>query len=52
MNDDIRFNVYGAKGQSIYPLYTSNKICDRTCNLFESKMIIKIIMFGLKASIN
>ena len=34
MNDDIRFNVYGAKCQSIYPLYISNKICDRTCNIF------------------
>ena len=33
MNDNIRFNVYGAKDQSIYPLYTSNKICDRTCNI-------------------
>ena len=33
MNDDIRFNVYGAKDQSIYPFYTFNKICDRTCNL-------------------
>ena len=33
MNDDIRFNIYGAKGQNNYPLYTSNKICDRTCNL-------------------
>ena len=32
-NGDIRFNVYGAKGQSICPLYTSNKICDKTCNL-------------------
>ena len=34
MNDDIRFNVYGVtKDQTIYPLYTSNKICDITCNL-------------------
>ena len=34
MNDDIRFNVYGVtKYQTIYPLYTSNKICDKTCNL-------------------
>ena len=34
MNDDIRFNVYGAtKDQTIYPLYTSYKICDKTCNL-------------------
>ena len=34
MNDDIRFNVYGVtKDQTIYPLYTSNRICDKTCNL-------------------
>ena len=34
MNDDIRFKVYGVtKDQTIYPLYTSNKICDKTCNL-------------------
>ena len=32
LNDDIRFNVYGVtKDQTIYPLYTSNKICDKTC---------------------
>ena len=34
LNDDIRFNVYGVtKDQTIYPLYTSNKNCDKTCNL-------------------
>ena len=34
MNDDIRCNVYGVtKDQTIYPLYTCNKICDKTCNL-------------------
>ena len=34
MNDDIRFNAYGVNNyQTIYPLYTSNKICDKTCNL-------------------
>ena len=34
LNDDIRFNVYGVtKEQTIYPLYTSDKICDKTCNL-------------------
>ena len=34
MNDDFRFNVYGVtKDQTIYPLYTSNRICDKTCNL-------------------
>ena len=34
LNDDIRFNVYGVtKDQTIYPLYTSNKICDKICNL-------------------
>ena len=34
MNDDIRFNVYGVDDkQSIYPLYNSKRICDRTCNL-------------------
>ena len=34
MNDDIRSNVYGVtKDQTIYQLYTSNKICDKTCNL-------------------
>ena len=33
-NDDIRLNVYGVtKDQTIYPLYNSNKICDKTCNL-------------------
>ena len=34
LNDDIRSNVYGVtKDQANYPLYTSNKICDKTCNL-------------------
>ena len=34
LNDDIRFNVYGVTtNQTIYPLYTSNKICNKTCNL-------------------
>ena len=34
LNDDIRFNVCGVtKDQTIYPLYMSNKICDKTCNL-------------------
>ena len=34
MNDDIRSNVYGlTKYQTIYPLYISNKICDKTCYL-------------------
>ena len=34
LNDDIRFNICGVtKDQTIYPLYTSNKICDKTCNL-------------------
>ena len=33
-NDDIRFNVYCVtKDQTIYPLYASNRICDKTCNL-------------------
>ena len=32
--NDIRFNVFSEDGtQSIYPLYISNKICDKTCNL-------------------
>ena len=30
LNDDIRFNIYD---QTIYPLYTSNKIFDKTYNL-------------------
>ena len=31
---DIKFNVFGVDDkQSIYPLYISNKICDKTCNL-------------------
>ena len=34
LNGDIKFNVYGVtKDQTIYPLYTFNKICDKTCNL-------------------
>ena len=34
LNDDNRFNVYGVtKDQTIYLLYTSDKICDKTCNL-------------------
>ena len=34
LNDDISFNVYCVtKDQNIYPLYTNNKICDKTCNL-------------------
>ena len=34
LNDDIRSNVYGVtKDQTVYPLYISNKICDKTCNL-------------------
>ena len=32
--NDITFNVFGVDDtQSIYPLYISNKICDKTCNL-------------------
>ena len=32
--NDIKFNVFGVDDkQSIYPLYISNKICDKTCNL-------------------
>ena len=32
--NDIKFNVFGVDDkQSIYPLYSSNKICDKTCNL-------------------
>ena len=34
MNDDIRFNVYGVDDkQSIYTLYNSKNICDKTCYL-------------------
>ena len=34
LNDVIRVNVYGVtKDQTIYPLYNSNKIWDKTCNL-------------------
>ena len=34
LNDDIRLNVYGVtQDQTIYPLYNSDKICDKTCNL-------------------
>ena len=30
----IRFHVFGVDDtQSVYPLYISNKICDKTCNL-------------------
>ena len=30
----IKFNVFGIDyKQSIYPLFISNKICDKTCNL-------------------
>ena len=36
--NDIKFNVFGVDDtQSIYPLYTSNKICDKTCNLLLKK---------------
>ena len=32
--NDIKFNVFGVDDkQSVYPLYISNKICDKTCNL-------------------
>ena len=32
--NDIKLNVFGVDDkQSIYPLYISNKICDKTCNL-------------------
>ena len=32
--NDIKFNVFGVNDkQSIYPLYISNEICDKTCNL-------------------
>ena len=31
--NDIKCNVFGVDDkQSIYPLYISNKICDKTCN--------------------
>ena len=36
--NDIKFNVFGVDvKQSIYPLYISNKICDKTCNLLLIK---------------
>ena len=32
--NDIKFNVFGVDDkQSIYPLYISNKICDKTCKM-------------------
>ena len=32
--NDIKFNVFGVDDkESIYPLYISNQICDKTCNL-------------------
>ena len=32
--NDIKFNIFGVHNkQSIYSLYISNKICDKTCNL-------------------
>ena len=32
--NDIKFNVFGVDDkQSIYPIYISNKIYDKTCNL-------------------
>ena len=32
--NDVKSNVFGVDNkQSIYPLYISNKICDKTCNL-------------------
>ena len=32
--NDIKFNVFDVDDkQSIYPLYISNKICDKTCDL-------------------
>ena len=33
-NMNIKFNVFGVDDkQPIYPIYISNKICDKTCNL-------------------
>ena len=32
--NDIKYNVFGVDDkESIYPLYISNRICDKTCNL-------------------
>ena len=32
--NDIKFNVFGVDDkESIYPLYISKEICDKTCNL-------------------
>ena len=42
--NDIKFNVFGVDDkQSIYPLYISNKIDDKTCNLLliENYVCIK-----------
>ena len=35
--NDIRFNVFGVtEGKSdVYPLYISEKICDKSCNLLS-----------------
>ena len=47
--NDIEFNVFCVDDkQSIYPLYISNKICDKTCNLLLNENDNKITMFGLK----
>ena len=37
---DIKFNVFGVDDkQSIYPLYISNKICHKSCNLLENHYV-------------
>ena len=51
--NDIKFNVFAVDdSQSFYPLYISNKICDKTCNLLLIENDNKINMFGLNTSIN
>ena len=53
LNDDIRFNVYGVtKDQTVYSLYTSNKMCDKTCNLLLIENGNENHYVGLRTSIN
>jgi len=31
--NDIRFNIFGCEGKTVYPLYISKKVCDKTCEM-------------------
>ena len=51
--NDIKFKVFGVDDkQSIYPLYVSNKSCDKTCNLLLIENDNKIHYVWIKDLIN